>query len=225
MNNKNFKRGIGIFLSYFIYSTIILLPLAIFNIDVTKLSQTTKTIYLLSGDFLFISFLIAIYFKDIKKDIIDFKKNYNNYIDDGFKFWIIGLAIMTLTNILISLITPSKMATNEQVVRDLLTKSPVYMFIGACIVAPIIEELIFRKAFRELFKTKWLYIIMSGLVFGGLHVMLLFQNYYELLYIIPYGALGSAFAYLYYKTKNILNPIIMHTIHNTSLVLLFLYTK
>ncbi len=224
MNNKDFKKSIGVFLSYFIYSIIIVIPLAIFNIDLSDISRTTKTIYLLSGDFLFIALLIFIYIKDFKKDIKDYIKNYNYYFDEGFKYWIIGLAIMTVTNLIISLVTPVEMATNEQVVRKLLTESPVYMFLAACLIAPIIEEIIFRKTFSDLFKSKWLYITMSGLVFGLLHVVATFESFYELLYVIPYGALGASFAYLYYKTKNILSPIIMHAIHNTSLVLLFLYT-
>ncbi len=219
------KKSIGIFLSYFGYSLILFIPFSIFNIDLDKLSQTTKTIYLLMGDMIYIIFLIMMYRQDLKRDFKDFIKNYRNYIDENLKYWIIGLAIMTVGNLLISLLTPVKMASNEEAVRTLLTKSPIYMFFGTTIFAPFVEETIFRKAFRELFNSKWVYVIMSGLVFGSLHVIMSLQNVYELLFIIPYGALGASFAYLYYKTKNIFNPIIMHAIHNTGLVLLFLYTR
>lgn len=222
---QHLYKPILIFLSYFIYSYIIITPLAIFHIELNNLSSLFKTIYLLIGDFFFIGFLICCYYDELKKDLNDFLKHFSTYLDDGFQYWIIGLAIMTITNALISIYTPSKIATNEQLVRDLITNSPFYMLLGTALCAPIVEEIIFRKTLRPLFPTKWVYIIMSGLVFGGLHILTSFTNRYELLYIIPYGALGSAFAYLYYKTNNIINPILMHSIHNISLVLLFIFTK
>jgi membrane protease YdiL (CAAX protease family) len=219
------KRGLIVFIAFFIYQVVLLLPLAFFHIDITKLSLLTKTMYLLGCDFLFIIFIVSFYYKELKEDLKDFKLNFKNYLDDDFKYWVIGLVLMTVTNILISLFTPIKVASNEEAVRSLLTKAPIYMMFGTCLFAPITEELIFRKAFRDLFETKWLYLIMSGLIFGSLHVIYSFTSFYELLYIFPYGALGFMFAYLYSKTNNIINPIIMHTIHNTILVLLFLFTK
>jgi membrane protease YdiL (CAAX protease family) len=219
------KRGLIVFIAFFIYQVVLLLPLALLHIDIAKLSLLTKTMYLLGCDFLFIILIISFYYKELKEDLKDFKLNFKNYLDDDFKYWVIGLALMTATNILISLFTPIKVASNEEAVRSLLTKAPIYMMFGTCLFAPITEELIFRKAFRDLFETKWLYLIMSGLIFGSLHVIYSFTSFYELLYIFPYGALGFMFAYLYSKTNNIINPIIMHTIHNTILVLLFLFTK
>ena len=66
------------------------------------------------------------------------------------------------------------------------------------------------------------YMLLCGLVFGALHAITSFNNYYELLFIIPYSALGISFALLYIKNNNILTPIIMHTLHNAILVIMFL---
>ena len=44
----------------------------------------------------------------------------------------------------------------------------------------------------------------------------------DYLYIIPYFALGAAFALLYYKTDNLFNSIIMHSMHNTVAVVLYI---
>lgn len=225
MNNiQQFKKNISIFLSYFIYTVIIFIPLSILNIDITDLSQTTKMLYLLISDLLFLLILVKLYLKDIMQDLKNFKENFSDYLDEGMKCWIIGLAIMTITNILITHFTKVKIASNEQIIREIFPKAPIYMFFATAIFAPIVEELIFRKSIRHLLSNKWLYIIMSGLVFGSLHVAGTMKSIYELLYIIPYGSLGAAFAYLYYKTNNILNPIIMHTIHNTCLVLILIFS-
>ena len=42
----------------------------------------------------------------------------------------------------------------------------------------------------------------------------------ELLYIIPYGGLGAAFACMYQKTNTIFTDISMHMFHNSALILL-----
>jgi membrane protease YdiL (CAAX protease family) len=88
------------------------------------------------------------------------------------------------------------------------------------IIAPIIEELTFRKAFRDIFKNDLAFILTSGLVFGALHVVLSFNSLWDLLYIIPYSSLGIAFAITYSKTNNIYSTIFMHIFHNTVLTIL-----
>ena len=43
---------------------------------------------------------------------------------------------------------------------------------------------------------------------------------FDLLYVLPYGSLGCAFAASYYDTDTIFTPIIFHMIHNIVLVIL-----
>ena len=65
------------------------------------------------------------------------------------------------------------------------------------IYAPITEELMFRGIFRKFIKNKWLFIFISGLLFGAAHVLDDFQSIGELLYIFVYGSLGCFLAYVY----------------------------
>ncbi|MDD4035938.1 MAG: CPBP family intramembrane metalloprotease [Bacilli bacterium] len=219
---KKFTRGIMIFLAYFIYSILLTLPLELLNIDIKSLSVVVKTLYLVLADIIFIIILIKTYSKDLREAYYDFKDNYKDYIDDMFKYWILGLLTMVITNFAIVYLTPSEMASNEEAVRNLITKAPIYMVFSTVLFAPLSEEIIFRRAFRDLFESKWLYVLMSGMVFGALHAVTEFSNFYEILFIIPYSALGIAFALLYVKNNNILTPIIMHTLHNAILVSMFL---
>jgi uncharacterized protein len=216
-------KPLALFLLFLTYPILTFLPFSILNPD--KINIIFKIGYIFLVDILILFIFIYSYRHDLKKDLKDFKKNYKNYIDEAIKYWIIGLIIMVTTNTIINYLTHNDAANNEKAVRDMLEQLPLYMAFATVIFAPITEELIFRKAFKDMFSDKWFYIIMSGLVFGGLHVVSDFSNFNELLYIIPYGALGSAFAYLYYKTNNIYNSIIMHAVHNGTLVLLFLLTK
>ena len=111
---------------------------------------------------------------------------------------------------------------NEEGVQQLIHSSKFLSIIAVGILAPIIEELTFRKAFREVFTNKTLFVLASGLIFGGLHVILSLNSLWDLFYIIPYSSLGIAFGYMYQKTDNIYTSIIMHIFHNTALTTLSL---
>lgn len=67
-------------------------------------------------------------------------------------------------------------------------------------------------------KLDTLFIITSGILFGLLHIIGSYTSAYDLLYIIPYGSMGSCFAYLLLKTDNIVLTMSIHAIHNTILV-------
>lgn len=222
---KKFLKSLSVFLLYMIYPAFMIIPFELANVDINVINLNIKILYLLLFDLMFLCFLIYMYKDTLIRDLKDYKKNYRVYIDEGIKYWIIGLLIMVISNSIIGFVNNTDMANNESVVRDMIDRIPIYMIFATIIFAPLVEELIFRKSFKDMFNTKWIFIIMSGLVFGGLHVVSDFKNFNELLYIIPYGSLGAAFAYLYYKTNNIYNSIIMHAVHNGTLVVLFLLTK
>ena len=88
----------------------------------------------------------------------------------------------------------------------------------AIIFAPILEELVFRLSFRNMFKTDIIFIIASGLFFGFMHVSSP-NSLLELIYIIPYSIPGIVFAYTLTKSKNIFVPISLHFVHNTIMMI------
>ena len=121
---------------------------------------------------------------------------------------------MYISNYIIGIITNGQLAENEEAVRNLIDTVPLYMAFNVMIYAPITEELIFRKSIREFINNKWIYALISGLVFGGLHAISSITDIISLLYLIPYCSLGIIFGLLYYKTNNIFSTIIIHSIHN-----------
>ena len=118
-----------------------------------------------------------------------------------------------------------KQATNEVLVESYLTKFPLYMLFSSCIYAPFVEEIIYRKSIRNIFENVGVYILVSGLVFGAIHTLGYLDNSLELIYILPYGLVGAAFAYVYSKTDNIFTTICLHGLHNLITVILFFVTK
>ena len=95
---------------------------------------------------------------------------------------------------------------------------PLVMLLNAGIIAPIIEELIFRKAFKDAIKSKWKFIIVSSLVFGLMHVISA-TTWIDLIFFIPYSCLGMAFAYIYTETDSVFPSILVHAFHNTTLII------
>ena len=90
------------------------------------------------------------------------------------------------------------------------------------IYAPFVEEIIFRKSIRDFVSNKWVYAVLSGFIFGGLHVLTSITDITSLLYLIPYCSLGFVFALLYTKSNNIFSSIMVHAIHNSLALVLYL---
>ena len=215
-------KGLLTFLIFYFSSYLQVIPIALFNIDVNNYTASDLAIVNTFTDLILVLILIILYFKELKKEFKSFKKNWKLNMDTAFKYWFIGLMIMCISNIAIGLITDLNTSSNEAAVQTLVSSNPYLMLFTAGILAPIAEELTFRKGVSKIFKNKWVYATASGLIFGLLHVIGS-GNILEYLYVIPYGSLGFFFALTYYDTKSIYPSIIMHAIHNSALILLSIF--
>ena len=94
---------------------------------------------------------------------------------------------------------------NTDGLSTIVSTSPVWVtVVFACIVAPIMEELVFRKLLvdRVLPFGELQACLLSGLIFGLFH-----GNIRQFFYA---ATLGFIFAYVYAKTRNILYTIGLH---------------
>lgn len=217
---KGLLIGIGIFILFYFSSYIQLIPILLFNMDIASITGAQNVMLSAFSNIVLLLILLLIFRKDIKKEWKIFKDNFLENIDIGIKYWLIGLGIMMISNIFINVFLQLGQAANEQAVQSMITSLPWLMLINAGFIAPCTEEIVFRKGFKKAFPNKYAFIILSALVFGSLHVITSMTSPIELLYIIPYGALGAAFAYMYQKTNTIFTSISMHMFHNTALILL-----
>ncbi|HIR58636.1 MAG TPA: CPBP family intramembrane metalloprotease [Candidatus Onthousia excrementipullorum] len=215
-------KGLLTFLIFYFSSYLQVIPITLFSIDVNNYTAGDLAIVNTFTDLILVLILIILYFKELKKEFKTFKDSWKLSMDTAFKYWFIGLIIMCVSNVLIGIITNLNTSSNEQAVQTLVSSTPYLMLFTAGILAPIAEELTFRKGVSKLFKNKWVYATASGLIFGILHVIGS-GNILEYLYIIPYGSLGFFFALTYYDTKSIYPSIIMHAIHNSALILLSIF--
>lgn len=217
-NKINLKKtGLSLLLlaGFFLTPLFQKIPIALFGITKENYTLNTQVILTLFSDACFLAILISIYFKDLKKDFKIFRKKYNELLDSNFKYYFIGLVAMVLSNILINTLSPSNISGNEESVQNMIKASPYLTLLCTGILAPFIEEIIFRKSFKDAFNSKFLFIFVSSIVFGGLHVVLSMKNAYELLYLLPYCSLAFPFAIIYTKSDNIFTTITIHSLHNT----------
>lgn len=213
----------SLILLMFLWSIIPTIILKMLNINIDSLPQTIKVLFSFIFDIAFLILLMYIYKKELNLELKKFfnKKNCFKNIKTSLFYWSLGLAIMITFNLIISSIT-SSLAANETAVREMIDKVPIYMAFQVMIYAPISEEIIFRKSIDRIFKNKYLYVLVSGLIFGGLHVIYSITSPIDLLYLLPYCSLGFTFALLYKDTNNIFSTITAHSIHNTLAFLLYL---
>jgi len=102
---------------------------------------------------------------------------------------------------------------NTQFIMNISRAIPLFVIIPM-FIAPILEELIFRKiVFGSLYKRMNFFFaaLVSTLIFGFIHQ--------EPEHILIYASMGFVFAYLYVKTKRILVPIIVHAAMNSMAVI------
>ncbi len=221
MKKKKFLMELGklilVFLLFYFSSFLQLIPIKLFGITDIN-SQVTVLLSMFSNIILLI-ILLLIYRKEFKLEWKRFKKNKLFNLDVGFRYWFIGLVIMIVTNGILANILGLGQADNEQAVQKMISSLPWLMVINAGLIAPFIEETIFRKAFKNAFNNKWIFIMASGIVFGLLHVINS-TTILGYLYIIPYSTLGISFAAMYSKTDTFFTSYFAHAFHNTLLVLL-----
>ena len=217
---KNIIRGVIVFL-IFIYSVYLqYIPVILFKLNVSKLTSTSKVFLSAFSSIMIMFIFLIIYRKDLKKDFINFKNDVSKYLDIGFRYWGPGLMIMFVTNIIINVVFKAGGANNEAAVQEMIKNVPYMMIISAGIIGPFNEEIVFRKTLKDVFKNKWIFAIVSFILFGGAHVFSSAVTFTDYLYIIPYGALGASFALAYYESDNFFTSCSMHMIHNLVLVVI-----
>ena len=173
---------------------------------------------------LIISVLVFIFRKDLKRDFKYFKDYFREYSAITYKYYFICLAIYWITFIAVKLYTGIDTATNQVELNEAFAKNPLLVIVMALIIAPFMEELLFRGIFRKVFKNGYLFIIISGLVFGILHVIDDFKSPKELLYILVYSILGFFMAGVYKKTNNLFTNMLFHFTQNALAIVAMILT-
>lgn len=209
---KNIGKRIGVFLiAIAIY---LLVPQLVGSVFYYRVGlPETVSVYI--GNIVAAVVFIVMYYKMFKEKIKEYFKNFKSNLKLSLKYWGIGLLIMYIANFILSYIVfAGEIAANEALNRELLKSYPIIGFVCLTLVAPIIEEMIFRFELRKLVGNTKYFPLITAIVFGLPHALVGITSPLELLYVIPYGALGYVFGLLYNKTDNIIFSTMCHIIHN-----------
>ncbi|ROH98048.1 CPBP family intramembrane glutamic endopeptidase [Chryseobacterium daecheongense] len=102
-----------------------------------------------------------------------------------------------------------------------LTDDKAVMIMTAVIMAPIFEEIIFRGIIQKGLINKgvkpWKAILYASIIFGVVHA-----NPWQFVGAV---LLGCVLGLVYYKTKSLLLPMLLHGFNNLCSSLLIMYTK
>ena len=167
---------------------------------------------------LFIVYLL--YHRSLKKDLNSFKLNYKDYMNKICVYFAVFLGLKIcfalVSGILSALLgVPISSSENQNIIDIITNNAPVMMLISTSILAPFVEESIFRLGLRSVIKEKYLFIAISGLVFGFMHIFPTeLPLYVALIQSIVYVAMGICLAYMYTETDNIWITIIIHALNN-----------
>ena len=162
-----------------------------------------------------LSLMIGVFYKQLIHDFKIFKSYFKEYFVLILKTWGKALVLIMITTIIIQIITNTTQANNQIALQNSFNSNPVFIAILAMFYAPIAEELMFRGVFRKFIKNKKLFVIVSGVVFGLMHVIDDSKTLAEFSYVFVYSILGIYLAGIYAKTNNLCTNIFMHFMQNT----------
>ena len=97
---------------------------------------------------------------------------------------------------------------NTEAIMNVTKVAPI-MIVATVFLGPVLEELVFRRViFGSIMQNYnfWIASIISAIVFAAIHM--------DFTHILLYTICGMIFAFLYYKTKRIITPIIAHILLN-----------
>lgn len=223
------KLGIIIYLFFnlhWIFSEV----LSIFNINIDNLNQNMINLVDFTMQIVLVLIIFLIYKDTFINDFKTFKENFSKHLILCLKlvgiFFLIKIGSGLLSYLLGDLLNIKvSVSENQNMIKEMTSTFPFLMLFSASLIAPFIEEATFRLGFRKIIDNKYLFILISGLAFGLIHIFPTDLSIkLALLQSISYVAMGFTLAYFYLKYKNIWYPIFVHLFNNLISVIVLILT-
>ena len=179
-------RGIIVFLIFWFSAYFQYIPIKLFHLDIQNLSPSMNVVLSTFSSLIVVFFLFFIYRKELRIEFKKFKSKFWENLDIGFRYWMIGLIIMMVSNFIINFVFKAGEANNETALQEMIKSLPWLMVIDAGLLAPFNEEIVFRKIFKDVIRNPIILVSICSIVFGAAHVVGSASTCLDYLYIIPY---------------------------------------
>ena len=224
-----FKGLLSILVYYFIFYGFSHILAIIFMPYLKYVKASEQLISALYNLIIYLTLGISLFL--INKDTLkeDFKNIKDTHIFARNAF--IGIFIMYIATIVSGLIQQriiSGVSQNESSINSMFKDNIAFCFMypSTILLAPFVEEMIFRKSAFNVFKNKIVALIITTIVFGSMHITstypYLLEHYdavkaffYTLAYGIPYFTMGLTFGLCYiFNEQNYYSSLILHMVNN-----------
>jgi len=194
-NYLNYLKAVFILMIFFLESFIFSLVCSLigFKLDANNIYHLALLNFI--APLVVTVLVVLVYHKIIKNGKIRIKEKYGKNVRDFIKQVFIAFVIMYVIKIMAGMVEmfflglfgiENATVDNQNMISELLESAPAMMIISTCILAPVEEELIFRGAIGQMFKNKKVFITVSGLIFGLMHVT---DNYAFLIEVLIIGTM------------------------------------
>lgn len=229
-NVKNIIKLIISFILFFNLSLVIAYIFKLLGINYSEFNYTDYAYLNVLLELIMFVVILFLYKKYFKKDLVLFKLNKKDYIKKIISYFVIFMVIkygVALFSSILLVMLGSDLVTseNQETVVALAKSMPFMMMISTGLLAPFVEEGIFRLGIKKVINNKYLFILVSGLIFGFMHIFPTeLPLYAALIESLNYVTMGFVLAYIYNETDNIYVTIAVHALNNLLSMLVILAT-
>lgn len=205
-NRLNLVKTILIFLIYFIYTNVI-------NSLLHTIGITDHVIVWFVSDLCFFLGIVLYYQNSICESVSEFKKNYTfkKKMITIFKWFF----IITIINFLYASISYMILGTNSSLdentisLRKIVDVSTMYTIFKTLIFASVAEELLFKKAIRDVVPNDGLFYVVSSFIYAAVNIMYTNITVFSIVDFIQYFLFSILLSYCYVKNKDNIFLIMM----------------
>lgn len=191
---NNLVKTILAFLCYFLYSQAF-----------TSLFGSSVAVNFIA-DIIFLIAIVLAYKENLKRAFNNLKKEYS--LGKIIKTVILWVVIIFVFNMVMGMLTDvlapnATLDDNTQAVRSLFQISTLYTIFKTMIFAIVAEELLFRESVHDVVSNKWLFILVSSLIYTLANFAYTgFNDHFLIISLLSYFLPALLFSYAYCKNHN-----------------------
>lgn len=164
----------------FFYTSIpVLAILRIIGLEITKSNYKMLVVYDFISSLVVAVFISILYYDVIINDLKKLKNKCNGKVSVYLKSIMIGFLFLLITKFVSAYVVTIisnlfnieiTTADNQAIIEKMVKSMPLLITLSASLFAPISEEVLFRGGIRKLMNNLGVFVTVSGLIFGLMHV-------------------------------------------------------